>query len=471
MEIKFDFNNMFAPQIVLPYGIEENEIDKLSDRLQEAHNNITKKRKNGDLIFLNMPYDKNTVGQIDRIVQSKKGKFKNLITIAIGGSALGSITVFNALSNPYHNLLDSNHRNNTPRFFFPDNVDPYRISSLLDFINLKDTLINVISKSGGTVETIANFLIFRQKVIESVGKSSYKDHFIFTTSEKTNSEKQQELIEIARKEEIDTLIIPDNLGGRYSVLSPSGLLCAAFLGYDVNEFMAGARSMDKRLKKAEVWKNPAYLYSALHYIADQQKRLNIFVIMPYSHSLRTFADWYAQLIAESLGKKASNDQIVGPTPVKTLGVTDQHSQLQLYVQGKIDKVITFIAVKKFHSDITIPKDKDFDDYNSIKYLGGHTLNKLLDAERKGTESSLNNNNRLNCTITLPRITPYTLGQLFYFYEMAVIFLGELYKVNPLDQLGVEESKAIACSLMGRKGYEDIKKKVKRQTKKNKKYIF
>lgn len=464
MEIKFDLNNMFSSLISPPYGIDGKEIDALSDQLSKAHANISSMRKKGELVFLDMPYKEEFINQVDEIVKLKKGKFENFVNIGIGGSALGSIAVFNALSHPFHNLLESSRRNNAPRMFFPDNIDPDGIDGLFDVLDIKKTLINITSKSGGTVETISTFLILRQKIIDKVGIKAYKDHIIVTTSES-----QGELRQIAKEEGFSSLSIPNDLGGRYSVLSPAGLLCAALLGYSVKEFMDGAKIMDKKTSVQDVWKNPAYLYSALHYIADQKKGLNIFVIMPYSNALRTIADWYAQLVSESLGKVSGNGALVGPTPVKTLGATDQHSQLQLYVEGRRDKVVTFIAVDNFSASLTIPKA--YEKYDSIGYLGGHTITELFDAERKATELSLAKNNRLNCTISLPQITPHTLGQLFYFFEVCTLFLGQLYNVNPLDQPGVEESKDYARAFMGKKGSENKKREIEKLSKKDSKYCF
>lgn len=452
MEIRFDFTNLFEPDISYPFGISEEDINGFSNRLSEAYNNIALMRKAGKLVFLDMPYRKEAVTQIKQMASMVNNEFTDFVTIAIGGSALGSIAVFNALSHPFHNLLDPGKRNHKPRMFFTDNVDPDRLNALLDILDIKKTLINVISKSGSTVETIANFLILRKILIERLGQEAYKRHIIITTSESKG-----ELRKIVTEDHIPSLTIPDNLGGRFSVLSPTGLLSAALLGYDVEEFMAGARAMDRRLIEKNIWKNPAYLYSGAHYVADIKKRLNIFVIMPYSHALGTISDWYAQLISESLGKESEDGSQVGPTPVKTLGVTDQHSQLQLYIQGRMDKIITFVAVDKFNTNHTIPRA--FPGYPSIEYLGGSTIADLFEAERKATELSLTKSNRLNCTIYLPQINPYTLGQLFYFFETSVVILGRLYGVNPLDQPGVEESKDYAKGLMGREGYEEKKKEI------------
>jgi glucose-6-phosphate isomerase len=463
MDIKFDFGNLFVPRIAEPYGILPEDVDKLSGRLSEAQEKIARMRKDGKLVFSDMPYKDEIVTQVNDIAAKYAGQFENLLTIGIGGSALGANAIFNALGHPYHNLLDKRQRDNKPRLFFLDNIDPIRIKALLDVLDVKKTLINVISKSGSTVETIANFLVLRERLIAELGRQSYNRNLIITTSEGRG-----DLWKIAEEENIDFLPVPEGLGGRYSVLSPVGLLSASLLGIDIAEFMSGARSMDRRIKdERDIWKNPACLHSCAHYIADTGRGLNVFAIMPYSHSLRTFSDWCAQLIAESLGKITENEKNVGPTPVKALGVTDQHSQLQLYVQGPMDKVVTFVAVEDFGYECPIPKA--YDGYKSIKYLGGSTLNDLFDAERKATELSLTKNNRLNCTIYLPRITPYTLGQLFYFYEASTVHMGQLYNVDPLDQPGVEESKVYAKALMGHDDHEEKKQEVEVASGKTGKY--
>ncbi|PKK83380.1 MAG: glucose-6-phosphate isomerase [candidate division Zixibacteria bacterium HGW-Zixibacteria-1] len=464
MDIKIDLTNLFEPHLPSPHGLTRQDIEGLSGRLGEAFGKISDMRQKGDLVFLDMPYKKEAVAQVNDFVAERAGEFTDMLTIGIGGSALGSIAVFDALGHPYHNLRDVAHRENKPRLFYLDNVDPDRLNALLDILDIEKTLVNVISKSGSTVETTANFLILRKILIDRLGEKSYKRNLVLTTSLSKG-----EMRKIADAENIPSLSMPDNLGGRYSVLSTVGLLGAAFLGFDIEEFMAGARSMDRRFKEDDVWKNPVSLYAAAHYIADVKKSLNIFVLMPYSHALRTISDWYAQLLAESLGKVTADGEHVGPTPVKALGVTDQHSQLQAYVQGKIDKVITFLAVEKFKSNHRIPKA--YAGYPSFEYLGGSDIADLFEAERRATELSLTKNNRPNCTIYLPQINPYALGQLFYFFEASVIVMGQLYGVNPLDQPGVEESKEYAKGLMGLKGYEDKKREVDAVTGKKREYCL
>jgi len=187
--------------------------------------------------------------------------------------------------------------------------------------------------------------------------------------------------------------------------------------------------------------------------------------MPYCDALKDLAYWFRQLWAESLGKKDE----VGPTPINALGVTDQHSQLQLYMEGPLDKVIIFIAVKKYQKTLLIPRA--YPRLEGLRYLGGHTLNKLIAAERMATEYSLTKNRRVNCTVTLPELNAFTLGQLLYLLETATVFAGSLYQVNPFDQPGVEEGKKLTYGIMGRKGYEVKKREIKEGGRKFKKYII
>lgn len=238
------------------------------------------------------------------------------------------------------------------------------------------------------------------------------------------------------------------------VLSPVGLVSAAFSGIDIEELLAGAREMDEKCKTPELMKNPAALYALIQYLYYWKGR-PISVMMPYSNSLYGIADWYRQLWAESLGKKInrrSNNIFVGPTPVKALGATDQHSQVQLYIEGPQDKVITFLSVGKFANKVPVPA---FDKH----YLSGHTLNELLKAEEEATRLALTQEGRPNLTINLPEISAKTVGQTLYLLELATAFAGELFDINAFDQPGVELGKQLTYALMGRAGFEEKRKEI------------
>jgi glucose-6-phosphate isomerase len=265
------------------------------------------------------------------------------------------------------------------------------------------------------------------------------------------------LREIADAEGIATLPIPSSVGGRFSVLSAVGLLPAAMAGIDVAALLAGAAEMRERCDAGELRGNPAGMFGALQYLADTEKGANVQVMMPYSDPLKDVADWFRQLWAESLGKqksRAGDDVFVGPTPVKALGATDQHSQVQEYVEGPFDKTITFLAARERPADIAIPKLHA--ELGELGYLGGRTLGGLLDTERLATEAALARRGRMSMTIELPRVDAHSLGGLFMLLEIATVYAGHFYGIDPMDQPGVELGKQLTYGIMGRQGYEQFK---------------
>jgi glucose-6-phosphate isomerase len=320
---------------------------------------------------------------------------------------------------------------------------------------LDATVFNVVTKSGGTAETLANFLVFRDKLHKRLGKGNISEHFFVTTDPESGT-----LRKIALEEKYPILTIPKGVGGRFSVFTPVGLLPSAVSGIDIHALLAGARQMDQLCQVDNIWQNPAFLKGILDYVADIAMSRKIQVLIPYSHCLRDVADWFRQLWAESLGKRFNLDGqeiFAGTTPVKALGVTDQHSQLQLYLEGPNDKIFTFLSIEEHAHQIQIPKD--FTDKEGISYLGGHTINKLFEAEKLATQLALFKAGRMTSAITLDRITPFTLGQLLYFFEMETVFAGFLYRINPFDQPGVEEGKRATYDMMGRRGFEGKKEEV------------
>ncbi len=217
--------------------------------------------------------------------------------------------------------------------------------------------------------------------------------------------------------------------------------------------------MNELCMTSDLFQNPAYLNATLQFLADKKGK-PMSVMMPYADSLKDIADWYRQLWAESLGKRFSLDgKIVhtGPTPIKALGATDQHSQLQLYIEGPFDKVVTLIGIKEFGAEAKIPKA--YKEIGELGYLGGHSLKGLIQAEMLASEMALTHNHRMNCTITLPEVNAFTIGQLLQMLMIQTAFAGGLYNIDPFDQPGVEQGKQYAYGMMGRKGFEGKKKEV------------
>jgi glucose-6-phosphate isomerase len=245
------------------------------------------------------------------------------------------------------------------------------------------------------------------------------------------------------------------------VFTSVGLLPLATVGVDIEALIGGAADMEGRVCREDFMKNPAYLNAALQYLA-YQKGLKLSVMMPYSDKLRDVADWHRQIWAESLGKKQDLSGAivhVGPTPIKALGTTDQHSQVQLYMEGPFDKVVTFLVPEDYGADLTIPS---FPAAPALSYLEGHSLAELIRNEQRATAVALTKNGRSNCIISLPAVTHESVGALIYMFEVQTLFAGGLFGINPLDQPGVEEGKEFTYGLMGRSGYEKKKEEFERR---------
>ncbi len=472
--LHLDFNNMMADTIGSEHGITEQDLKVLEPLASRYVNDVKEERIKGKLPFLDLPYQKNIATEIIKTANSLKGKFKNLVVVGIGGSALGNIATHTALNHPFHNILTDQERKGFPRVFVLDNIDPDRFSGLIDIVKPEETLFNFITKSGTTVETMAQFLIIVKRLRDKLGRD-YKEHIITTT----DSEKGT-LREITRREGFLSFEIPAGVGGRYSVLTPVGLFSAAMSGVDIVSLLDGAAFMDKVCKSDNLWENPALMGAALYFLSHTKKYKNILVMMPYSNALSGVADWFCQLWAESLGKKFSlNNEVVhtGSTPVKAIGVVDQHSQLQLYMEGPYDKVVTFLAIKRFGKEVSImeetlsgkkitppsPPSEGGDggviSHNELSYLKGHLLNNVMNAEFEGTRLALTEQRRPNCTITLDELSAFTLGQLFYLFELQTAYGGKFYNVNAFDQPGVEAGKINAFAMLGKKGFEQRKNEI------------
>lgn len=447
--------------------IEVKDISEIAGKLNAAQTAVQGSRGNVDkmMMWTELPYNQDEV--IADINATAKGiceKFESFVVLGIGGSALGPAMVQQAMNNLRYNELCASRRN-APKLYIEDNVDPERMVSLLNLLDLDKTCFNVISKSGNTSETMSQYLIISDLLKQRYGEK-YGEHMILTTDAAKGN-----LHKIGKADGLKMFVVPDGVGGRFSEMCPVGLLAAAVTGVDIEEMLAGAAAMDERCKADDHMKNPA-LFAAGAMYAAIEKGLNIHVMMPYADSLKYMADWYSQLWAESLGKNVHRDGTpcaIGQTPVKALGVTDQHSQVQLYTEGPDDKVITFLRVGQFRSQITIPVGCN--EFPDVAFLCGKTLNELLDAELHATEYALLKSAKPSWMITLPEVNAYTLGQLMYFFEMQTAYAGELFDVDAFNQPGVEEGKNAAYALLGRKGFENKAVELNARPAANPKYVL
>ena len=466
MNIRMDYNNML-PHMIGEQGICKDTFEKLAPQVAKANKAMVEKRKAGQMAWRQLPYNQSEViKDINAYVTEMKDQIDAFVVLGIGGSALGPMAVQQALNHPYYNELPREKRGGFPKLYVIDNVDPERLVYLFQTIDPTRCLFNVISKSGSTSETMSQFMIIQQILEDKIGKETAKKLIVCTTDAVSGN-----LITIAKQEGYKYFIIPSAVGGRFSELTPVGLLPAAFCGLDIAGLLEGAAQMDKMCETEDISKNSAHMFALLHYIGMTRGR-NITVVMPYADSLKFISDWFAQLWAESLGKQFDLDGKVvnvGQTPVKALGVTDQHSQVQLYAEGPFDKIIVFLGVDEYRETITIPKT--YGDMPSLGFLGGVTHNQLIKVEQDATEYALTKAKRMNMTITLPKVNAQTLGQLLYFFEVATAYAGELLNIDAFDQPGVEEGKNATYAMFGRPGYEEKKAELDAAPAKDDKYII
>jgi glucose-6-phosphate isomerase len=405
-------------------------------RLEAARDALWERR--GDpaefLGWIDVPEDTQTLREVLRYRQANPW-VEDFVVLGIGGSALGAQAVHAALGK------------GPVRLHFVDNVEPEPILELLRALEPRRTLVNVISKSGSTAETMAAFLAFRRWLEEALGPG-WKEHVVVTTDPARGI-----LRPYAQAEGLTAFEVPPAVGGRFSVTCPVGTLPLAFAGVDLEAFLAGCRKANETAQAGAGANLPAQ--TALVHDRLSRKGLNINVFMPYSTRLRYLPDWFVQLHDESLGKATDREGNVvrtGTTAVRAIGTTDQHAQVQLFREGPHDKLITFVRLEKPTEDFEIPAVKGLE---ALDYLFGRSFFELLDAEAKATAHALAKAHQPNFAFVLERLDAYTLGWLMQHLMWQTAFLGELWNINAFDQPGVELGKEYTYALMGRKGYEKL----------------
>jgi glucose-6-phosphate isomerase len=458
--IKLRYGRMFRDALDGEHGVDRARLAELASRFAVIQAEVRQRREAGEYGFYRLVDQTATLRQIQAFAEGVGQAYDHVLVLGIGGSALGTKALLNALRRPAWNEWDDEGRDFFPRLTILENIDPTTVAAALERIDPRRVLVNVISKSGGTAETMAQYLVVREWLEQSIGAAASR-HLVFTTDPARGA-----LREIAQREHIATLDVPPEVGGRFSVLSPVGLLPAALVGIDVEALLAGARLAVERSELDNLLQNPAALYAALHWAADTGLGARVHVLMPYTDRLREFAEWYRQLWAESLGKRVNRNGKpvhVGPTPVGAVGATDQHSQVQLFMEGPYDKVITFVTVDDLAVDVMIPKRPDPSAGSGqvlppdLDYLPGHTLGELLRAEYEATAAALAEMGRMSCTLSLPDLTPATVGEAIMFYQLATGYAGAWYGIDPFDQPGVELGKRLTYAAMGRPGYEPARR--------------
>jgi glucose-6-phosphate isomerase len=456
--LRIHFANCLSDRVG-EHGLPTAALDGARDRLMALTGQLNRDKGTGWQRWRSLPFDplrSEHVGAVRSLADRLAPDTDHLVVLGIGGSALGPIALHAALNPATWNLLPREARGG-PRLFVLDNVDPMLVGQALDEVRREDpalarTVFTVISKSGETAETAAQFMLVRSMLKSSLGPDYAKRMVAITDP------RQGTMRAICEAEGYAALPVPEGVGGRFSVLSPVGLFSAAMCGIDIDALLDGAADMDQRCCDTDPKKNPAAILAWLLVELAARGKPN-HVLMPYANALHPLADWFRQLWAESLGKrvdKDGNEVFSGFTPIRALGATDQHSQIQLYREGPNDKVIGFVVVESMEDDLEIPPGPDVD---ALRYLRGATLGGLLTAEKRATEYALVESRRPNFTISLPRLDAYHVGQFIRLWETTTAYAGLMLNVDAYDQPAVETGKVATFGLMGRAGYEPWKKKV------------
>lgn len=450
--ISFDYRNTLQ-DAVGEQGLAASDISPA--RGQQALADFRKRVDSGEIGFPNLPDATDVAKSVQKFADSLRGQVEAVLVLGIGGSALGAYAMDVAIRGPHPVQVGVGKKN--PQLVVLDNVDPGFVAAALERLNPKKTAVCVIAKSGGTAETMSAFLATHAWLTKAVGAKKAAQRIVAVTDAHKG-----DLLAIAKQEKYTTFYVPGNVGGRFSVLSPVGLVPAALTGLDIKQLLKGAADANALCWSQKLEENFALQSAMVHHALDTKKGKKIEVCFSYSSYLWGTCFWYRQLWAESLGKRVNrNGSVVhtGQTPVAALGATDQHSQVQLYMEGPHDKMITFWAVERPRKDVKIPRVKQLQKFDSCGYLSGKNLSQLFDAERRATEAALTEAKRPNCRWTLSHVDEYTLGGFFQMLEFQTAFAGELYGIDAFDQPGVELGKKYINGLMGKKGFEEWAKKL------------
>lgn len=435
ISLSIDTRNM-RQEYVGAQGVAAEDITRIAGELAGAHRALSSKSEGGleaEFACLNLAHE--MLGSLDAIEQAAQElrQFHDIVLIGIGGSSLGTKAIRHALK-PEHDLPAGG-----PRLYFVENIDPYHMEHLLSQLDPTNTALLCVSKSGGTIETVVQYLILRKWLKKALGSEKARRHQWLITDPD-----QGWLRQVSTEQDIASLPVPPQVGGRYSVLSAVGLLPLAVIGVDITELLHGAGHTVTRCRSDQIETNPALEMAALYYLQDVRCHKRISVMMPYVNRLRLFVDWYCQLWAESLGKwdtKRPGEMATGTLPVRAMGAVDQHSQLQMYLESRHDKMFTFLELAHWDYDLDIPLDAS--EREVFPYLNGKSLVDVIHAEFVATRQVITDTGHPNMTLHLPALNAYSLGQLIELYQRTTVYTGLLYGINPLDQPSVEKGKKLA----------------------------
>ncbi len=434
--LRFDTAHMYEAG----HGVTAKELAGLQPELARVHAAVQEKSRAGlDAEFACLALPTHMPASLPAIEQAAADvrHFRDIVVAGIGGSSLGAKAV-------YHALREVNPSAEQPALHFLENIDPYHLQFLLARLKPESTAVIAISKSGGTIETVVQYLALREWLEKRLGPAEARKHQWVVTDPK-----QGWMRELAAREHLPALSLPPKVGGRYSVLTAVGLLPLAAVGVDVRALLEGAADNAARCAGDDPKTNPALELAVLHYLLDTRHGKRISIMMPYADPLLQFVNWYCQLWAESLGKLVPGAEPAGTLPVRAMGSVDQHSQLQMYLESRPDKMFTFIALDRWEDDrpVALPETER----HMFPYLAGKRLSEVLDAEFRATREVVTRARHPNVTLHLPALDAHVLGQLIDLYQRTTVYCGLLYGVNPLDQPAVELGKQLTLRFLSERG--------------------
>ncbi|MFD3448843.1 glucose-6-phosphate isomerase [Microbacteriaceae bacterium 4G12] len=433
----------------------EHELEYLRDAVKVSHHAIHEKTGAGNdfLGWVELPiaYDKEEFARIQRAAEKIKSDSDILLVIGIGGSYLGARAAIEMLNHSFYNTITKEKRNTPQVLFVGQNISSTYMKDLMDVLEGKDFSINVISKSGTTTEPAIAFRIFRKMLEEKYGKEEAQKRIYATTDKARGALKT-----FANEEGYETFVIPDDVGGRFSVLTAVGLLPIAVSGLSIEEMMKGAAQGYEDFGKSELEENPAYQYAAVRN-ALYNKGKTIEMLVNYEPALQYFSEWWKQLFGESEGKDQK-----GIFPASANFSTDLHSLGQYIQEGRRDLFETVLNVEKPRHEINIPLEET--DLDGLNYLAGKTIDFVNKKASEGTLLAHSDGGVPNLLLNIPELNEYTFGYLVYFFEKACAMSGYLLGVNPFDQPGVEAYKKNMFALLGKPGFEELKAQLEERLK-------
>jgi glucose-6-phosphate isomerase len=415
--IGLDVKNAMQSSVGRRDGISEAQLAGLRSRTKRIHEALKRRRHAGELVFYDLPYMRESIIEVMSFAGEQIGRFENYVHVGCGGSALGPRALHGALNHPFHNYFSSRDRGGYPRLFFIDNFDPDTLNGLLAVIDPRETLFNVVSKSGNSAEAVASFLVFFSALKKRLGYA-WQRQVIFTTDPENG-----DLRAVARSERIKTFAIHPMVGERFLLLTPAGLLPAAFSGIDVHGLLQGAIEMDGACRTHDVFKNPAYLFGAAHFLLDSLKGKRSAMMLPHADCLKGMAPWFQRLWKYS--EAAASNQLLakasGRLADEQTGIRDARTE------ETNDKVFTLLVAEKFRHETILPLE--FSTHSSFQFSAGKTAEDILQSQQREISQSLVASRRPHLTITFPAVRPETVGEFVYMMHVAAVYRRELYAIT------------------------------------------